>query len=203
MSIDDKEAFEKEYENRFSWRKERQIYNLRDLSGFAQSGGSGVFKSFPSLMCSTASNDPKDALRWSIIMLWCEAAECYIFGEFQSCILVCGSVVERSLKLEYETKQGPLSQHAKWTLGTCIINCKGIVAPEVVKLAQQMLGPRNSRTHALLEHTDPQLSIMGGKERGVEVLSTSHALIEPYRGDAKKVIKATFKILSRLYGSET
>lgn len=203
MLTEHKEPYEQEYESRFSWRKARQIYNLRELSEFAQSGGADALGAFPGLVGSLCSADPKDALRWSILRLWWEAAECYIFGEFEACILVCGSVVERSLKLEYETKRGPLPPHTKWTLGICITKCKGIVTPEVLEFAQQMLEPRNSRTHALLEHSYPQLSILGGNERGVELLSPSKYLIEPYRGDAKKVIELTFKILSSLYSRNT
>jgi hypothetical protein len=202
MSNDSQESIEKVYEGRFAWRKARQLYNFREISDFAQSGGGAALQAFPALRGSLSSDDPKDALRWSILMLWCEAAECYIFGEFQSCILTCGSVVERSLKLEYETKHGPLPTNAIWTLGTCIKKCTGIVEPEVLEFAHQILEPRNSRAHALLEHSDPQLAIIGGDEGGVEILSSGHALIEPYRGDAKKVIELTFKILRSLYGKQ-
>lgn len=92
--------------------------------------------------------------------------------------------------------------NTKWSLGVCIEKCKGIVAPEVVELAQQILDPRNSRAHALLEHSSPQLSIIGGSKRGEERLSMSHYLIEFYRGDAKGVIEITFKILSILFGDK-
>ena len=194
------EIYEREYESRFAWRKSREIFNLHELSEFAQSGGSDALKILPGLIGPLYSEDPKDALRWSILMLWCEAAECYTFGEFQCCVLACGSVVERCLKLEYEKSQGALPPNSKWTLGTCVNKCKGIVSSEVLKLAQQILEPRNNRAHALLEHSDPQLFISGGSERGVELLSSGHAQIEPYRGDAKRVIDLTFKILSVLFG---
>jgi hypothetical protein len=64
-----------------------------------------------------------------------------------------------------------------------------------------MLEPRNNRVHALLEHSNPDLAISGGAERGIEILSSGHYHIEPYRGDARSVILATYKILSALYGS--
>jgi len=201
MPIKSQESYGKEYESRFAWRKSRQIFNLHELSEFAQSGGSDALKALPGLLGSLSSDDPKDALRWSILMLWCEAAECFIFGEFQSCVLACGSVVERCLKLEYEEIRGALPLNSKWTLGTCIDKCKGIVESEVIELAQQILEPRNNRAHALLEHSDPHLSIIGGNERGIELLASGNALIEPYRGDAKKVIEITFKILSILFGN--
>lgn len=201
MPSEDSEFYEKEYESRFAWRKARQIFNLRELSEFAQSGGGEALKAFPQLGGPLSSDDPRDALRWSIVMLWCEAAECYIFGEFQSCVLTCGAVVERCLKLEYEQGQGALPPNSKWTLGMCISKCKGVVTSDVLELAQQMLEPRNNRTHALLEHSDPQLSISGGLERGIEFLPSGYH-IEPYRGDAKKVIEIAFKIMSKLYGSK-
>ena len=195
--------YEEEFEGRFEWRKARQIENLRELSEMAQSGGGDSLEEFAGLKRSAADDDPKDALRWSIILLWCEATECYIFGEFQSCILTCGAIVERSLKLEYERANGELPSGSHWTLGRCIRECDGIVSHDVLDLAQSMLEPRNNRAHALLEHSDPQLSIFGGAERGVEILSSGHYLIEPYRGDARSVILATFKILSALYRSST
>jgi hypothetical protein len=194
------DTYEREYEGRFAWRKSRQLFNLQELSEFAQSGGGDALNRFPGLRGSLMSDDPKDALQWSILMLWCEAAECFIFGEFQSCILTCGSVVERCLKLEYQKSRGALPTNSKWTLGVCIKKCKGIVASEVIALAEKILEPRNSRAHALLEHSDPQLAISGGEDRGVELLSSGHALIEPYRGDARTVIELTFKILDFLYG---
>lgn len=190
------------YEERFAWRKARQVANLAELSRIAPSSDPDP-EVLPGLFGPLVSNDPKDALRHSILLLWLEAAECYIFGEFQACILTCGAVVERCLKLEYEKEKGPLPSGARWTLGVCIGKCEGIVAPEILDLARQILEPRNSRAHALLEHSEPQLAIIGGSERGIEVLSSQHHLVEPYRGEARKVIEITSKILSKLYGVES
>jgi len=190
-----------EFEERFEWRKARQVENLKELSEIAQSGGGESLKEFPGLKRSPDSDGPEDALRWSIILLWCEAAECYVFGEFQSCILTCGAIVERCLKLEYEDANGALPSGSHWTLGRCIRECVGTVSKDVLDLAQSMLEPRNNRAHALLEHSDPHLAIMGGAERRIEILSSRHYLVEPYRGDARSVILATYKILSALYGS--
>jgi hypothetical protein len=196
------EAYEQEYEERFAWRKARHIANLEEFSQFAQSGGAQAMEVFPGLRCSLATDDPRDALKYSILLLWCESAECYIFGQFQACILTCGAVVERCLKLEYEQAEGELPPNARWTLGTCIHKCRGVIAADILELAQQILEPRNNRAHALLEHSDPQLSILGGQNRGVEILSPRHHLVEPYRGDARNVIEITFKVLEKLYGVE-
>jgi hypothetical protein len=195
--------YEQEYEQRFAWRKAGQIANLKELSKIAQSSGSDAMEALPGLIGSRVSDDPKDALRWSILTLWLEATECYIFELFESCILTCGAIVERCLKLEYEKAKGPLPSESRWTLGVCIRKCKGIIAPDILDLARQILEPRNSRAHALLEHSDPQLAIIGGPERGIEVLSPQRYLIEPYRGEARKVIEITSKILSKLYGVES
>ena len=131
-------------------------------------------------------------------MLWLEATECYTLGQFQACILTCGATAERSLKLEYEKARGE-PPRGKPTLGMCIGLCEGIVAPEILDFAREILDPRNDRAHALLEHSDPQISIMGGLDRGIEWRGPGY-LIEPYRGDARNVITATYKILSGLYG---
>lgn len=198
--MEDKTAtnYEQEYEGRFEWRKARQIDNLKELSEIAQSGGADAIKAFPNLLGVGNGDDPKAALRRSILDLWSEATECYIFGAFQSCILSCGAIVERCLKLQYQEVNGALPSGAKWTLGTCIHQCKGIVPQNTLDLAQSMLEPRNNRAHALLEHSDPGLAMMGGPERGIEIRSPRHYLIEPFRGDATKVIVITHKILKEL-----
>ena len=194
---------EQHYENRFAWRKERQIQNLRELSQIAESGEADPIKVLPHLVGSRVSHDPKDALRWSILDLLYEATECFIFGEFQSCIITCGAVVERAFKLEYETTHGSLPK-GELTLGKCIykINWEGTrVSPDILEFAKGMLEPRNSRAHALLEHSNPQLAIIGGADRVIDVQQSGHYLIEPFRGDAKKIIELTYKILIRLYGA--
>jgi hypothetical protein len=200
MAEKEARSHSQEYEERFGWRKARQIDNLKELSELADSGGANSLRAFPGLRGSACSDDPLDALRWSILLLWCEATECFIFGEFQSSILVCGAVVERSLKLTYEVTKGALPAKARWTLGKCIHECEGIVSQDVLDAARSMLEPRNSRAHALLEHSNPQLAISGGEERGIEILSSRHYLVEPYRGEAKDVIVATYNILQRLFG---
>ena len=198
ISDEDLKKFEDEYDSRFAWRRDRQLFNLKELAEIAQTGGGEAFEKLPKLVRAFSNDDPKDALGWSILMLWCEAAECYIFGEFQSCILACGAVVERCLKLEQERATNKLPGRG-WTLGVCIGKCEGIVSSEVLDLARQILEPRNSRAHALLEHTDPTISRIGGPNRGYERLSNGHGLIEFYRGDATNVIQTTYQILEKLY----
>jgi hypothetical protein len=202
--MEDKTAtnYEQDYDERFEWRRARQINNLKELSEIAQSGGVDAIKVFPRLWNDGNSDDPKAALRRSILDLWCEATECYIFGEFQSCILSCGAIVERCLKLQYQEVNGPLPPGTKWTLGTCIHRCKGVVPQNTLDLAQSILEPRNNRAHALLEHSDPGLAISGGPKRGIEIRSPQHYLIEPFRGDATKVIVTTHNILNELFGTQ-
>ena len=92
-----------------------------------------------------------------------------------------------------------------WTLGRCVykLDWTGTrITEEIQEFVKQVLDPRNSRAHALLEHSDPGLSISGGSKRGIEVIDASKYLIEPYRGDAKLLIEITFKILAQLYIEE-
>ena len=193
--------YEKEFEQRFKWRQAVQVERLKELSEIAQSGGADSIKAFPSLWSFNDRDDPKEALRRSILDLWCEATECYIFGEFQSCILTCGAIVERCLKLEYQITIGPLPVVGKpWTLGVCIEKCGRVVSTQVLDLAKSIVKPRNDRVHANLEQADPSLAIMGGKERGIRILSPSRYTIEPFRGEARNVITITHKILKELYG---
>lgn len=190
----------KEYESKFDSRRERQIHNLVELYQIA--GKEEDIKSLKGLFGALSSDDYKDSLKQSILYLWLEARECYVFGLFQSCILTCGAVVERCFKLEYAkaTKKAPVGEYLP--LGKMIEKCEGIVDQSVLDLAKKIREPRNSRAHALLELSDPQLAIIGGAERGVQIVNSQGYIIEPYRGEAKRVIQITAEILARLYGSD-
>jgi len=192
----------KEFEERFSWRKDRWIENLSELADHAQEGGASVLNRLPGLRGELATDDPIEALRWSILMLWLEATECYILGQFQSAILVAGSVLERALKLEYRLTNGKLPKGV-WTLGRCVreLNWEGTkVRAAILADAEACIEPRNSRAHALLEDEEPQLSIIGGPNRGIQVLSETRYTVEPFRGDALAVIEHVWRVLDSLYG---
>jgi hypothetical protein len=191
------DIYEKEYIGRFEWRKERNINNLREL--YQVAGDWEFIESLKGLFGNHVSDDPIDALKWSILDLWLETRECYVYGEFQACILSCGAVVERCLKLEYQKAKGILPQTGLMTLGKMIRECKGIVDQDVLDLAKEILNPRNDRAHALLEHSNPQLAINGGSERGIEIRGSQHYLIEPFRGEATALIELSSEILAKLY----
>ena len=195
------ESFEQEFNGRFAWRKQRQIQNLKELAEFPNTSGASAMDDFPGLR-EMGKRDFKDALKRSILYLWLEAVECYIFGDYQACILVCGATIERCLKLEYETVNGIIPSKENWTLGKIIKKCDKVVKSELLIYAREMLEPRNSRAHALLEHADPVLSIIGGKDRGIQIINPYAHVIEPYRGEAKKTIELAYKILKGLYGGK-
>jgi hypothetical protein len=195
--------FEKEYSQRFDHRRDRNIFNLAQIADIAHQGGSATLKALPSLVTSLTSDEPADALRGSILMLWLQAVECYIFGQFEACILAAGAVVERCLKLEYLFAKGPLPA-GTWTLGKCINNLDWSntrITADHLKCAEAIRGPRNSRAHALLEHSDPQESILGG-QRGINLHAGGHYTIEPYRGEASKVVANAWEVLASLYSGE-
>ena len=198
----DEDFYWREYQERFEWRKEIQVSNLRELSEIAQSGGAEALKVFPGLKVSRANFETEEALRWSILLLWLQATESYIFGLYAACILTGGAVAERCLKLEYEVVKGSLPK-GNWTLGRCIHQLEWAetrITSEILELAKQIVGPRNSHAHALLEHTDPRLALLGGRRR-VHFLDPAHYIIEPYKEEAKDVIVATYQLLKALYGS--
>ena len=192
-----------EFEGRFEWRRERWLHNLNELAAQAQEGGSEAMRRLPGLHGQLATDQPNDALRWSILMLWLEATECFILGQFQSAILTAGAVLERTLKLEYRIVHGSLPKGV-WPLGRCIhdLDWTGTrLTDSLLSEAKECVSPRNSRAHALLEHDDPQLSIIGGPARGIEILSENRYLIEPYRGESLAMLSNVWRILESLYGS--
>ncbi len=192
-----KRDLRKEYMESYGFREERNIYNLTEL--YKISGDMDFVMSLKGLFGSRASDDPKEALKWSTLYLWMEARECFVYGEFQACVLTCGAAIEHCLKLEYEKINGKLPDNKYSTLGNMIQECKGIVDKDVLSLAGQIVKPRNSRAHAILEHSDPQLAIMGGPERGIDQINQQAYLIEPYRGEAARAIKLSSRILKKLY----
>jgi hypothetical protein len=188
------------FENSFEWRLDRWKSNLAELFTITSDGSLDPFKSLPNLVSDLEPNNKLSALRWSILTLWLEAAHCYVLGQFQSCILTSGGVVERILKLEYQSVHENLPD-GKWTLGSCAYNLdfsKTRVTDVLLFHAKDCIDPRNDRTHALLEHANPTASIIGGNREVYEVTSNRY-MIEPYRGDAKMLIKHSWALLDSLY----
>lgn len=199
------ELLEELYSSTFDWHRQRKISNLKELANLDGAGEDPLIPSFPSsLLQRNKVDEISDALCRSILLLSTEAIHVYILGYFQSCVLTCGAVFERVLKLEYRRKHGELPE-GRWTLGKCIHkldwNGTSITQDHIDKI-NKFLGPRNSRAHALLEHEQPKLAMMGGLNRGVEVRSNQHYLIEPFRGEAKEGMEALYSILSSLYDSD-
>jgi hypothetical protein len=52
------ENYDREYQERFEWRKSRWVSNLKELSQVAHAGGADAIKAFPGLHCSLTSDDP-------------------------------------------------------------------------------------------------------------------------------------------------
>ena len=199
------EIWEKEYSGIFERRKSRQIDNLRELAEITNSTGVHPISSFAGLSVKDYES-PLDALKFSILLLAHEATECYVLGEFQSCILSCGAIIERILKLEYLVLNHQMPDNGCWTLGRCVykLDWNGTrITEDIRELVKGILRPRNSRAHALLEHSDPGLSISGGANRGIEMIDQNKYLIEPYRGEAKSLIETTFMILAELYSGKS
>lgn len=188
---------DEEFDGRFLWRQGRWKENLAELQAIANWGGSDSIDDLPKLWGFNHA-DPLYALQFSIMTLWLEASECYILGQFQACILTCGAVVERALKYEYQKLNGVETKNKK-TLGQWIRELDGKLDSDVINWAEEILKPRNSRAHALLEQSDPFTAYMGSK-RGLQQIGSNAYVLEYYRGDAKEVIERTFKILHQLYG---
>ena len=190
-----------EFEGRFAWRKDQWVRNLQEITAHAHQGGPDIIRRLPGLRGQLYSDDPIEALRWSVLMLWLQATECYILGQFQSSILTAGAVLERILKLEYRLAKGSLPK-GKWPLGRCINDLEWSetrITEAILTEAKACVSPRNSRAHALLENEDPQLSIMGGPNRGIQVLSDTRYLVEPYRNDCLEMLGHVWAIMDTLY----
>ena len=195
------------YESWLEWRRDRWIENLREISQIPEAAGEAFPpRNFPYLPIDGSGEDEvSKSLRTSALEMSCEAVETFVFGSFQSCILATGATLERVLKLEYRLAKGNLPRKGQWTLGGCVngLSWEGTRVDEhVLQPIRELLSPRNSRAHALLEHSDPKLAGRGGPRRGVRTLSSNHYVTEPYRGEAKNALLTLYSILSTLYGPE-
>lgn len=191
---------ESDYDSRFNHRRKEQIEKLAELTKIAHPGGPEILEVLPKLFSSFGGAEIEDALRVSILMLYLQAAECYIFGQFEPCILTCGAILERCLKLEYRTTNGELPK-GRFTLGKCVNNLdwQGTrISSDILEIVSKCIGPRNSFNHALLEHEDPSLSILGGQREFYKVSEYAH-VIERFRGDARDMITNTWEVVKTLY----
>ena len=140
--------FEKEYSERFAWRKEHYIGNIKDLTEITQSYGLNPLKFFPCLLTRNSCS-PQDSLRYSILLLSYEATTCYVYGTFQSCILTCRALVERILKLEYFEVNSQLPKNSEWTLGKLIykLDWTGTrISKDILDLAKKVKIPGDDRS---------------------------------------------------------
>lgn len=193
-------SLEDEYKGRFDWRYEHNLERMNELQSITgNTGGSNTLYAYPQLKYTSVDASQEDALLVSLFNAWCEVCECYIFGEFQAVILLCRTIAERSLKLEYIKANGNLPVGQKWMLGKLITECNGIVNQTVLNLAEDLKTPGNDRAHALLEISNPQVSISGGENRGITITSERTYLIEPYKGDSVIAIEKAHLILKELY----
>ena len=192
------------YKQRFAWRKEEYFSNFSELAELTNKQSLYPLDSFPCLYTPFCKNQ-LDSLSCSILLLTFEATICYTYGIFQSCIITCGAIVERILRFEYSKVKHDLPDTNYWTLGRLISkldwsNTK--VTDEILDLAKKIKSPRNDRAHGILEQFNPELANMGGENRGILALDESKYIIEPYRGDAKRIIKTLFQILTLLYEND-
>lgn len=195
--------FEKEYNNRFDFRKDFYIKNFKELTNITNGKNLSLLETFRCLYPAYEDNE-LESLKKSIFTLVVEATFCYVYEIFQSCILVCGSVTERILKYEYLKVYENLPK-GTWTLGRLIYKLDWTatrIDERILELAKVIKSPRNDRAHAILEQSNPELANMGGQNRGIYIVDENKYLIYPYRGEAKEIIKNTFEILTLLYAND-
>lgn len=201
LSVVSMEFWEKKYAGSFDWRRARNIHNLEELGGLAGATPDPLFPRFLNKILSLLDDDEVvTSLYRSVLYLATEAIQTYVAGYFQASVLSTGAVLERILKVEYRLAKGALPE-GKWTLGKCLyeLDWTGTRIPtEVLDLIKEFKGTRDSRTHALLEHEDPSRAMLGG-DRGIEIRSSQHYHIEPFRGEALKGMICLFRIGDMLY----
>jgi hypothetical protein len=190
------EALKSDFVARYEWRKKFQFQRFQELyrEGIIGING-GIEKVTWKLLHYDPEKEIHTAYRRTLFFMWGDVQETYIFGQFMACILVCGALAERCLKLDYIEKQGGLPD-GRWTLGQ-IINkepMKSVVDKRLIELASELLGSRNSMAHALLEHRNPVLASLGGPAIRTP-LSDHHHIIEPYRQEALEVLKVAANIM--------
>lgn len=184
------------FKSRYEWRTEFQLQRCQELYEEGIVGPKGVDKKTTrKLIPDDPGNEIQTAYRRTLLFMWGDVQDTYIYGQFMACILVCGALAERCLKLDYIEKKGALPD-GRLTLGNIIYKepMKSIVDKRLLELASELLGSRNSMAHALLEHANPELASLGGPAIRTP-LSNHHYIIEPYRQEALKVLKVAANIM--------
>lgn len=190
------EALKSDFVARYEWRKKLQFQRFQELYHEGIIGTNGATETATwKLLHYDPENEIRTAYRRTLFFMWGDVQETYIFGQFMACILVCGALAERCLKLDYIEKEGALPD-GRWTLGQIIYKepMKSIVDKRLLELASELLGSRNSMAHALLEHDNPELASLGGPAIRTP-LSNHHHIIDPYRQEALEVLKVAAKIM--------
>lgn len=193
--------FEKEYEGRFSARRDEYLNNMNKLFELTGNLGDGksISENYPQLKQTSVEDLPEEALLVSLYYAWNEVCECFIHGYSQAVVVLCRSIAERCLKFQFIKIQGCLPA-GEMTLGRLINQGARIIDQNILDLAKPLNTAGNDRAHALLEINEPIAAISGGKERGVEVLSSATYLIFPYRGEAEYAIEKAHQILKAVCG---
>lgn len=111
--------FEEEYNSRYKFRHRREAQRLQELSAVIPWDRKEELRFFGQMFFSS-QNDTLYALKQSIVVFWAEAQDCFVHGTFQACIMMCGAVVERCLKYEYQKAKGQIPASSKWTFGRLI-----------------------------------------------------------------------------------
>ena len=197
------ESWEKKYAGSFDWRRDRHIHNLAELGSLKGATPDPIFPQFIEQLIGLRDEDEiVTSLYRSISYLAIEAIQTYITGFFQASILSTGAVLERILKLEYRIAKGALPE-GNWTLGKCVYKLDWSdtrITENILDPIKEFKGTRDSRTHALLEHENPSRAMLGGN-RGIEIRSSQHYHIEPFRGEAFEGMTCLHLVGDSLYAN--
>jgi hypothetical protein len=195
-------GYENIYDQRFGWHQEDYISNFKQLAEITNKKSLNPLDSFRCLF-TPFTQSHLDSISYSILLLTYEATICYTYGIFQSCIIVCGAILERILRFEYLKENHEMPDSNDWTLGRLIYKLNWTntkVTNKILELAKIVKKNRDDRSHANLEQNNPDFASYGGN-RGITFIDSTKYLIEPYRGEAKLSIESLFKILDCLYSS--
>jgi hypothetical protein len=150
------EALQSEFIDRYEWRRKLQFQRFQELYHEKIVGTNGVaLRTARKLAEFDLEKEIPTAYKRTLLFMWGDTVETYIFGQFMACILVCGALTERCLKLDYIEKEGALPA-GRWALGRIIKQepMKSVVDKHLIELADELLDSRNSMAHALLGSVD-------------------------------------------------
>jgi len=155
--MDTSEKLKKRLRGMHEYHIQEYAERLEEIGGPGVGGTGPRYHPHSITKAETSDELKMMALEDSVSRLWNEATWCYVYGQFRACIVLMATLLEATLKLEFE-KRGIEYDQKRATLGRCIGKAKdeGVFPGEIAEVADRINDRRNDVVHANIERQEPE-----------------------------------------------